>query len=115
MKTTKFLLCAMLIVPSVSFADFWSWTGLGGEPLATVVGAPELASEGGTANPDRRRVAGSAILLKTEGAVVDGSIPSLAPAPIQDPEKMNKIFDGNVQTQSIPEPPVEKQPIVNVK
>ena len=79
--------------------------------LSTVVVTPDLITTG-SANPDRRRVAGSALILKSEGKIDDASIPANA---INQPDASvpeNKIFDGKQVTTDVQQAPLNKEYII---
>lgn len=79
--------------------------------IPVVVTTPDLITTG-SANPDRRRVAGSALILKAEGKIDEASIPANA---INQPDASvpeNKIFDGKQVTTDVQQAPINKEYII---
>ena len=125
----KYLLLTSLLVPAICFAH-----GVGynqyyeGQPTYSygqLVGpgiAPGLANADANpgfniANPGRRRVAGAAIIMQSEGMINEDSIPyyALNKEPYEKPE--NSIFVGTVEPipagdYILPEPTAEKHGII---
>ena len=93
MKTNyKILLCIALLIPSISYADWnwalWPWTANG----------PDLVTTGDVqSRSDRQRVGGSALILKSDGAIDEPSIPANAINKPSETGPDNKIFDGKVK------------------
>jgi hypothetical protein len=128
----KYLLLATLLVSSTSFAGSVTSTyvyegqpgySYGGQLLGPGF-APGLATASdanpGTniANPGRRRVAGAAIIMQSEGLIHEDSIPyyALNKEPYYN-EPENSIFVGTItpipyDAHALPEPALEKHTII---
>jgi hypothetical protein len=139
MNKLKLLLCMALLVPTVSFAGGWwpSWLWFGGAATAPGLANSDANPGFNNANPDRRRVAGSALILESDGTINEPSIPNNAinktdvsppqnaifkgtdpvepiatSKNIEESSHQNTIFDGKVDAQPIPEPKVDNKYIV---
>lgn len=139
MNKFKLLLCIALLVPTVSFADEWwpSWLWFGGATTAPGLADADANPGFNKANPDRRRVAGSALILESDGTINEPSIPADAinktdvsppqnaifkgTEPVEpittvknigESSHQNIIFDGKIEPQLIPEPKVDNKYIV---
>jgi hypothetical protein len=117
MKTLKLLLCIAMLIPSISFAEGWNW---GSWPWTDATNAPGLTTTGGSTsgNPDRTRVAGSAIILKTTGQIDDSTIPVVPEVVGEVPN--NTITDvkpvtNPIEPAKVDAPKVDKQFIVTPK
>jgi hypothetical protein len=102
MKIFKTILISLLVIlPSLCFAEIGiGTTGTSGAVISNADANPGFNK----ANPDRRRVAGSAMILKTDGSISEKSIPSIDEPTVELPS--NRIYDGKYDFV---------QPIVNSK
>jgi hypothetical protein len=62
------------------------------------------------ANPDRTRVAGSAMVLKSTGDITDPSIPENAI--VEELAKENKIFEGKIKVEPLSTPKIKPELLI---
>lgn len=93
MNIIKLLIASILILPTLCFAD----TGFIAPTLINTNANPGF----NTVNPERRRVAGSALILRANSMISDESIPVL-----EELVPSNNIFLGSPE---LVQPIVEKQ------